>query len=857
MGVYTYQPLTVMHKPKEGIKIKVLLSYFFLVAIASFSIWFIFSKTRYLTENQDRIGLLNTKMLHFNAVLTNMYQAEALERSYVQTGNPLYLRNYEVLMDQIIIEIDSMSSFSVNPIEKLHTDSILNLLTDKRQNLKALVAFKKGGTTDDIYIKALGQLFAQKAESDSLIKVERNISDSTDTTFIYHKKRNFFKRLADAFSSGEKLDSSILISTVKAIHTDSVYSKYDPSDSVRKILEDAIFQIRHEDLLYEKQLSIREKRALARDHIITIQLRQILSLIEKDILLNSIQEFRLMQSNIRETTWYLAIMGFIALSVIILFLILILKDISRSRRYRTQLEEAKEYSESLLKSKEQFMLSITHDIKTPVATLIGYAQLMHQTNDKEQKGIYMNRINNSAEHILKLINDLVDLSKLETGKLTIEPQPFILGEMVQDIYQSFYPLARAKGLDFIIENTIPPEKQIYADHVRILQILGNMLSNAIKYTYNGCVNFRVSGSFSQDSVPDHLEFEISDTGIGIEKQYQNEIFNEFTRFSGLSDDRQNEGAGLGLAIAKRLTTLLGGKIALESTPGAGSKFTVVLPVQTFETELTASKSEIMQPDQIPLFKKRAKVLIIDDDRAYLEMLEKALRTAGLEIIAVDQPVEALKILQRLHFDLIITDVRMPVLQGTDLLAYIQKKTGKHIPVIALSGSDSFHPGDFPEITIGGILMKPVQINDLLQMISRILQLEFSTGIPDPNLPQTNDTAKKEYNLSQINRFAVNDPVGIHQILTSFIEISYEHMEHFQGYLIQNDRKSLSDLAHKMLAMFRQLEADNVVESLIQIERNSDRSMNDKQWRELGMTTLDKIEQLIGQISEEQHIYIRM
>ncbi len=843
-----------MHKPKEAIKLKVFLGYFFLVAMASFSVWFIYAKTSYLTRNQDRIGLLNTKMLYFNAVLTNMYHAEALERSYVQTANPVYLKNYEILMDQILNEIDSMSSLAINPAERLHTDSILHLLDDKRQNLKDLVAFKKDATSYDIYNKALDRLYAHQDTSDSLIKAVKSVSDSIDSTYVQHKRKSFFKRLAYAFSANEKHDSSLLIKTIKAINTDSVYTKYDPADSVRKILEDAIAEIRNEDLRYAKQLSMREKQALAKDHFITLQLRQILSLIEKDILLNSIQEFRSVQSKIRETTWYLALIGIVALFVTILFLVLIMKDLTRSRQYRNQLEIAKDYSDSLLRSKEQFMLSITHDIKTPVASLVGYAQLMNQTNDKEQKGVYMDRINNSAEHILKLINDLVDLSKLETGKLAIELRSFLLEELVQDAYQSFYPIAKAKGLEFTLENTIPSWKKVHTDHDRIMQILGNILSNAIKYTYNGSVHFRVFCE-SKTSGFEEIGFVITDTGIGISEEHQKEVFKEFARFATSDFDHQNEGAGLGLAIAKRLIMLLGGTITFESTPGMGSKFTVIMPVQSVDSEIQPEKGEKPGSDSIPVFQMQSRLLVIDDDPVYLEMIRKILTQSGLHVIAVNEPLSALRVLQDNKIDLIITDIWMPSIKGTDLLAYIQKKTGRHIPVIAITGADSFKIEDYPGIIIAGILKKPVMMKDLFDQIAHVLQTPLDTK--SANIFEKNSTEKKEYDLTQINSFAVNDPVSIHQILTSFVEMSYEHLEHFQEYLIRNDRKSLSDLAHKMLAMFRQIEAHEIVVPLIELEKNIDLSLNDPQWRELGMKTLAKIEQLINRISEEQHIYIRM
>jgi signal transduction histidine kinase/DNA-binding response OmpR family regulator len=581
---------------------------------------------------------------------------------------------------------------------------------------------------------------------------------------------------------------------------------------------------------------------LENDRTITLQLREMLTIFEKDIFVNSLLELRSLQDRIRLTTWYLIALGALALIVIGIFLVLILKDITKSQHYRLKLEQAKAYSDSLLKSKEQFMLSITHDIKSPIASVTGYARLMQETDNQLKKKKYLENINKSADHILKLISDLVDLTRIETGKLKIENATFRLSSLIDDIYSEFYPLAESKNLDFSVQIQIPEESFYISDPLRLKQVLGNIISNAIKYTDTGNVKFIITRDETNGNIQT-LNFNILDTGIGISQQDGKVIFNEFTRIRN-DNGKQYEGVGLGLSISKKIIQLLHGSLSFTSTPGKGSHFTISLPLEKTSPPLT----EPVEKSPVDSDFRMKTIIIIDDDLTFLQMTAEIIQNAGMQVYMCNSAIHAIHLMEELTPDLIITDIQMPNMNGLDLLAYIQRKTGYCIPVIAVTGQES---PDIEGVKLSACLKKPFLPEDLLHQIGLALHTKRPENVK--RLSQRN--AQYGYSLNQIRQFVRDDTESLNKILISFVETSHEHVSLFDKYIIHNDRKSLSELAHKMLAMFRQLEARTLVNPLAVLENAPVSVMSDEEWADLGKQTAARIEEFLDVFCLEQGILI--
>lgn len=837
--------LSLMRNPFGTIRLKILLGYLFVTGISAFTIWLIYSEFFVYAQNRIKVNSLNNKIVYFNSALTNLYQAETLERTYSQTGNPDVYSTYETLMDVLEIQFDSLSEMSDDALEKGHADSIVQLLKEKRHNFKNLAVNSVIENPHDFVARAIGDFKTNRDSIIGILNVRKVIEEKSESTIVEQKKRRFFERLAYAFNPKSNADSVVHLSKRQLVETDTVLKEFNPADSLMQLLTAVMDDLKKESEQNQRQMARRENIFLANDRILTVQLRQLISLLEQDILVSSLGELEALQEKIRTTTWYLITLGFLSLAIIILFLVFIMKDITRSHRYRIELEKAKAYSDSLLKSKEQFMLSITHDIKSPIASITGYARLLYDSADREKKKVYLQAITQSSNQITKLINDLFDFTKLETGKLTIESLPFNFASLMNDIFSVFNPIAADKKLDFTLKNDVPDDADYVSDPLRITQIVSNIVSNAIKYTKAGSVDIR-SYTGKSAGEKDHVIIEIKDTGIGIAEEDIGNIFNEFSQIN-VKDRDKYDGIGLGLNIAQRLIAMLQGSISVTSNPGEGSVFSVLLPLE---------KAQLNKRENAELSNQRGgkkNILVLDDDEILLNLLHETLRHLDLQIFTCNSPSQALRILSMQQVDLIITDLQIPSMSGTDFIAYLQRKTGRLIPAIIMTGMDTFRPENHPEIFISACLKKPFSPEALHEAIESIFKPSSSLRLMQPGEKRTaNKPQAASYNLNPLQQFTINDEESLRAILTSFVESSYKNLNSFQRYIQTNERQNLADLAHKMLAMFRQLEADELVKLLVLLEKNQ-QDLTDEQWQMLAKDTCIKVSQFVETLCEEQGI----
>ena len=369
-----------------NVKTKVFLGYITLIVLASLTVWIIYSEI--LTDPAQNTDMTpaNKKIMYINTILTNLYQSEGLGRNYAQTGQSKHYREYKKLMDTISSQIETLSQMTYDPVQQMHTDSIKKLLKKKQQNLRELSAIKKANSPTSRYQQAIKKLSTGmdsivKSSNDSTkqqLKINKTVTTNYDSVFVKQKKKKFFERLVNVFSTKREKDSALYVSINQTIKLDSLINAVTPADSIADYFTGIVEEIRDEDLAIEKDLRRKEREVLENDLIITMQLRRMLSNIENAELVSSFQRIKAQQENIKQTTWLIIVLGTLSVLSIIFFLINILKDLTKSQHYRQSLERANAYSELLLRSKEQFMLSITHDLKSPLSSIIGFTGLIEE-----------------------------------------------------------------------------------------------------------------------------------------------------------------------------------------------------------------------------------------------------------------------------------------------------------------------------------------------------------------------------------------------------------------------------------------------------------------------------------------------
>lgn len=370
------------------------------------------------------------------------------------------------------------------------------------------------------------------------------------------------------------------------------------------------------------------------------------------------------------------------------FIVVFSRDISERKRFEEQLINAKEVAESASTAKAQFLSVMSHEIRTPMNAVIGLTHLLLHNNPREDQKENLQTLKFSAENLLALINDILDFSKIEAGKIDFEQVEFLINDIVNGLYQSFHMKAEERSVELIFDIDKGFPEVLIGDPTRLIQILNNLVSNAIKFTSQGRVKVKITGKKGSKEKMD-LNISVSDTGIGIPLEKQDNIFDVFTQASS-STTREFGGTGLGLAITKRLVDLQGGKISVMSVLNKGTAFKFEIPIQC-----KAGDSEVadkgMFNNNIKLFSslKGHKILLVEDNIVNVMVAKQFLEQWDLEVVHSENGKEALLELEKQMFDVILMDIQMPEMDGftaTSIIREMSDDKKKNIPIMALTAS---------------------------------------------------------------------------------------------------------------------------------------------------------------------------
>jgi signal transduction histidine kinase/CheY-like chemotaxis protein len=372
-----------------------------------------------------------------------------------------------------------------------------------------------------------------------------------------------------------------------------------------------------------------------------------------------------------------------ALIAIAAILILGTIIINRHRRQVSLIKELEHANEEVKKSamiKDQFLANMSHEIRTPLNAIKGFSRLLQQTKLNEEQQKFSDIIENSSNNLLNLVNDILDIAKIEAGKMTVEQKEFDLKRMLQTLESMFMNTAKEKQLDFSwqIGNAVP--QFLNGDPDRIYQILVNLVSNAFKFTTKGFVKLNVQNLY-ENNKEITLQFRVQDSGIGIPLKKQELIFERFQQ-AGNPQENIQKGTGLGLAIVKNMATLLGGSVAVNSTEGAGSVFTVELPFAKNVEDNNAVETVDANDNSLITF-GNASVLVAEDNNVNQLLITRLLKQHGINPVIKENGLEVLEVLKEQQFDLLLLDIQMPLLDGYKTCAAI-RETGNTLPVVAMT-----------------------------------------------------------------------------------------------------------------------------------------------------------------------------
>lgn len=737
----------------------------------------------------------------------------------------------------------------------LRTDSLIGLLREKDANTVRLLRTLSEANDSMISAREVEQIIAEQDTIITQQRVQRRVTARRDTVVTQPKKKGFFRRLGEVFVPPRK-DSAIQVQTTLEVATDTVLDAYNPVDSLHAKLRTVARQKKATNSVIQ-----RRKRTLQRlDHALSARIDSLLKGYEQKTLLRAREEAEYQKAvRHRSATIISGIAaGAVALSVI--FLVMIWRDVTRSNRYRRQLEEANRFAEELLASREKLMLAITHDFKAPLGSIMGYADLLSRLTVDGRQRFYLDNMKTSSEHLLKLVTDLLDFHRLDLHKAEINRVTFHPARLLEEIYVSFEPLTSAKGLSLKCE--IDPELKgtFISDPLRLRQIVNNLLSNAVKFTSEGGITLTASFVPKGDSVfsGNHLKLSVIDTGKGMEPGDRERIFQEFTRLPGAQGE---EGFGLGLSIVRMLVQLLEGRIEVDSVLGKGSTFTLRVPLYPVALNDTSEVNEQNNANSssLPAQTPALHILLIDDDRIQLTLTSAMLAQSGITSVSCLQLDELLEALRTDTFDVLLTDVQMPAMNGFDLLNLLRASNipqAKTIPVIAVTARSDMQREEFLKHGFAGSLHKPFMVNELfaeLDIEKRETGLVTPQNHVEMDAVQTDRIATEAVpvsalNFSALTAFSGDDPDAAKSILESFVTETRLNADRLRQALDAEDTDGIAAMGHKMLPLFTLLGADELVALLKELEDSRGQVFSEK-IKEKSFSVLALIEDVVAQVEE--------
>ena len=683
------------------------------------------------------------------------------------------------------------------------------------------------------------------SEQDSVItqqRVQHRVITKRDSLITTPKKKGFFKRLAEVFSPS-KQDSAVLVNTSLEVATDTILQPTTSKDSLQQKIRMATEEKRLQRRKTIRRTSTKYQRMNTQ---LTARMDSLIKQYEEEMTLRARQDAELQQEVRMRSA---RIIGGIAVGAVLLsafFLILIMRDISRSNRYRQQLEVANKRAEDLLVAREKLMLAITHDFKAPLGSIMGYTELLSRLTEDERQRFYLDNMKSSSEHLLKLVSDLLDFHRLDLNKAEVNRVTFNPSQLFDEIYVSFEPLTAAKGL--ALQCHVAPELngRYISDPLRLRQIVNNLLSNAVKFTQKGEISLTAGYDSSK------LTIAIADTGKGMALEDRERIFQEFTRLSGAQGE---EGFGLGLSIVKKLVTLLEGTIDVQSTLGKGSCFTVTLPL--YPVGKSIAESESPESENVDITEESAaippmkviRVLLIDDDKIQLNLTAAMLKQHGIDAVCCEQLEQLSEQLRSSVFDVLLTDIQMPAINGFDLVKLLRASNipqAKTIPVIAVTARSEMDKAALHEHGFAGCLHKPFTVKELLMTVN-----EGQLSADEAHI--TEDMATAGINFSALTAYSEDDPEAASSIIQTFIEETGKNIERMQQALNDKEVDGIAAMAHKLLPLFTMIGADETITPLKWLEACRGEKFSEK----IEETTLNILEAVHKIISEAERYLIVM
>lgn len=824
-------------KPKTyGIRTNVILGFTFAITAVVAAGYFTYQSTSKLLSSVIELSRPDQKLVKLREVLSDLTEAENNMRIYALLLDEEYFESYLTYIFKANMNIDTLKAITADHEDQHRKVRQISVLLNTRlRNIDEFMMFKRAADTVNYAWRALEELrtspydttrtriYTRTSTTTSLIDTLRMIPPVAATK--EEQSKGFFSKIANLFSSKEDKKTETAENTDQVLQQTVIVRDTNilvQTDTLlyyrlQKILTD----IKEEEALVQQQLFDKELELLKNNSMIISQIMDIISNLERDEVLLVTRQTDNAREVAGQSVLIISAVMLSSLFIILIFVFLILRAISRSNFLRNQLIVAKQKAEQLARVKEEFLATMSHEIRTPLNSILGFSEQLSRTHLDRNQAEQLDAVKLSSEHLLSLVNDILDFSKIEQGKLKLEKVPFTVKDVMEETYKTFRVRSRDKGIRFGYHIEFDGEGILIGDPLRLKQVLFNLVGNAIKFTDQGKV-FVLCRKITNPLASDNrvrLRFEVHDTGIGIQPEKLEAIFEGFTQADS-SLSRKFGGTGLGLTISKRLIEMQEGMISVASEAGKGSVFHFELPYNQ------ATSGDIVQAADAnriePALMKNKYILIVDDDAFNIKLTNMILERWGIKVDVALSGNAALALILKNEYDLILTDIHMPDMSGIELTQKIRAMVDINrasVPIVAITANIMKDELDhYMKSGMDDYVLKPYREANLIMKLAGQLGLE-SIVTPQPeddgDGPALTDI---DFDLNDVKRFSGGNKKAMAVILNSFIDENKRNLEILELSLTSNDYVTISALAHKMLTSYGHLGVKHVSDELSQLEK---------------------------------------
>jgi signal transduction histidine kinase/CheY-like chemotaxis protein/HPt (histidine-containing phosphotransfer) domain-containing protein len=570
----------------------------------------------------------------------------------------------------------------------------------------------------------------------------------------------------------------------------------------------------NDELIEQKELSLAKSSTQ-----ITNKIYDLISILEKNEKVEMKEKAKEAEEQSRKTYFLVISFSLFGTFLALLALYILTRFLRKTKAYQNALERSKQTSEELVRAKEAFIANVSHELRTPMNAISGFTEQL-QSDGKNQEE-YLKIIKSSSDYLLNLINDLLEYSKLLTGKMTLDPEHFNIRELISELLSMFQFQASEKNVELNANTDENVPETLYGDKFRLKQILMNLISNAVKFSENGKVSVTVKAE-QQNGTEFNLILRVTDTGIGIDEEKIEHIFEDFTQERAYISKKYG-GTGLGLSIVKKLVDLHQGNIHINSIKNEGSEFTCILPYQTGDPQKIVRDSG---HEEIPDLREKH-ALVVDDAGYNRKLLKMILSKWGASVAEAENGQEAIEKMKEASFDFVFLDVRMPVLDGYETAKFIRQEingSGSELPVYAITAiSQKEEKSKFEGLDINDFLVKPVSRE---QLAKTLINSNHVTAIQDKtNKKAESGKESKFLDLSGLRQLAGNDENFILSMLDELIEMSEKEFGNLESAIAMEDWQKIVDVAHKIASPYKHTSSVEMYSKLKDIENEAKQESN--------------------------------